>query len=225
MTGFSQIGKSDLDADTGRLSDAQIIELLASEIRDTSTRASTFILAGERILATVAAIFALVGAFAVSGSRTYIFMGLPLAIGIVVTYTLFLNNEAMALGGYRQALEEEFTRRAGVPIFQWESTIARNNHNRVQVLAVLALLGVAFTASCVVALVQAFATQTPGTWGHEFSALYIAATIASILLDIGTMAACFLAQERNRFKFHMLVASEFSTLPTMSKRPTSSSAE
>lgn len=173
MTGFSQICKSDLDADTGRLSDAQIIELLASEIRDTSTRASTFILAGERILATVAAIFALVGAFAVSGSRTYIFMGLPLAIGIVVTYTLFLNNEAMALGGYRQALEEEFTRRAGVPIFQWESTIARNNHNRVQVLAVLALLGVAFTASCVVALVPS--VRNPNTWhvgSRVFGALH-----------------------------------------------------
>lgn len=170
------------------IDDAKIVEYLVAECRDTGGRLTAYLLLGERVLATSLAVLSLAAGLAVNAKKPYLLMGLPLAFAIVIMYIIYLNTEAISLGGYKAALEEEITRRLGQPVMFWESKVASMQHRSLPQYSMRVVTCLFFAGSIVVALVQAFGTQTPKHWGHHFAAWYVGGTVGSVFVSIAAIA-------------------------------------
>lgn len=145
----------------------QITEWLIDECRDVGNRVTELLMVGERVLATTCALLAIASTVALGSGQGHWLMALPFAISSILVYMLFLNNEAMSQGGYREALEVEIQRRTGFPVSQWESLSSRIRNNKVQVNWTVGGMGSAQLLVSVVAIQQALATRSAHHWGHE----------------------------------------------------------
>lgn len=177
--------------------ESKVIEYLVTECRDIGNRLTAYLLLGERILATSLAILTLAAGLAVNYKKPYLLMGLPLAFSIVILYVLYLNSEAISLGGYKAALEEEITCRVGYPVMFWESKVARMRHHSIPQYSMRVISCLFFVGSIAVALGQAFGTESPTHWGHRYASWYVSGTIASIVASIAAIALSFTSEMRS----------------------------
>jgi len=176
--------------------DLKIVDILAQECRDVALRITTYLTLGERILTIASGILTLSMTVAASYGRPYYLMALPFVYCLLLTYVFYLNTEAISLGGYKSALELEMTRRLGVPTICWESQIARRRHVDIPAKSVRTLFVCLLLGFVTIGIYQAFATLQPGRWGHERAALYIALTLASVVIGLSLVVTSFIAEMR-----------------------------
>jgi hypothetical protein len=185
-----------------------------AECRDTGSRLTEYLLLGERVLATALAVLSLATTLAINYKKSYLLMGLPLAFAIAVLYVIYLNTEAISLGGYKAALEDEITRRLGHPVTFWESRIARMRHHSIPNYSMRVVTCLFFLGSIIVALAQAFATQSRSHFGHQYAALYIGGTITSIIVSVTAIIVSFILEMKSHSQVESLtraVLSEYRT--------------
>jgi hypothetical protein len=185
------------DADGAASDEAKVTEYLVAECRDIGNRLTSYLMVGERMLGTSLAILTLAAGLAVNYKTPYLLMGLPLAFSIVMIYVIYLNTEAASLGGYKAVLEEEITRRLGTPVIFWESRVMPMRHHSLAEYCMHILACLFFAGSIIVALAQAFATESPSHWGHQYASWYVAGTIASIIVSVTVLAISFIFERKS----------------------------
>jgi hypothetical protein len=192
-----------------------IKEALIAECRDTGERIVELLTSLERILATGAAVLAIIGSVVVASDRAYFLMLLPAALSVVLVYAEFVNNDIKTMGAYKAALEEEIESRLGFPVISWESTVARlSQFNRLYQYALGTIFLLALGGSIWVALVQAFATGNPDHWGHKHSIWYILGTILSIGVGVAAVIAGYFKHEKNMRRTKDYVTNMFKAAKT-----------
>ncbi|KFF58025.1 hypothetical protein JF66_21720 [Cryobacterium sp. MLB-32] len=169
----------------------KIVDLLVKEAQDQGVRLTTYLVLGERVLTMGVTLLALLGTLVVINGQSYVLIGGPFALCVLVTYVLHLNTEAVSLGGYKSALETEVNRRVGSPVQFWESQIAHRRHVDISTFAFRLSLSFLFISSSVVAIHQALRTNEVGQWGHSYSSWIITSTILSILVGSLLVAISF----------------------------------
>ncbi|GAA2083910.1 hypothetical protein GCM10009801_44690 [Streptomyces albiaxialis] len=200
---------------TQQFSDEQIVNWLIDECRDVGGRISALTTSGDRILAAGSTVIALAATVAFGGGKSFLLMWLPLGVSIVITYGLYLNNMTRALIGYKIGLEEEITRRVGLPLIAWQSRVNVRAGSGRHVKTALFLGGVVYAASVGVGLTQALHTLSRGAWGHERAWLYIGLTLASVLVGTVALASCYWIQRRTPTTTARRVAEMFAaSVPT-----------
>jgi hypothetical protein len=191
------------------MSEDSAVPLLFEECRDVGNRIAEFVLSSERVVAIGLTALAAGAALAFANHRGFLLMALPLGICTLLTYALFLNNEAMTLGGYREAIENEIARRSRIPLVQWESRLFGHRLNKTQVVCVLGLAGLAYVAASYIAVTEALHTFGHKAWGHNLDMLLLIATLFSIVAGVASVVACLVAQEKNRARAAQIATTNF----------------
>ena len=135
---------------------------------------------------------------AVGTGHSYLVMLLPLAFTMLGVYAYALNNEVMALGGYRSAMEEFLSRQLGSPSLTWESRVARGGHNRLPITLAWTFQGLVFVSGSVLAMVQATRAFHRGGWGYPHGTLLVVLTGLTILSGLGVIAIAVREQGRTQ---------------------------
>ncbi|MDQ0941771.1 hypothetical protein [Streptomyces sp. V1I1] len=174
----------------------QVITGLLEECRAVSERLTAYLLLGEKILASSVVLISLGVSVAINSGKLYLLIGLPFALSFLVVYLLFLNTEALSLGGYQAALEREVARKAGFPVAHWESEIARLRHGAMANICIRAMIGVVYASSVAVALIQSVATTSSERLGPMNGIICIVGTSVSILLGSTSIVLSFIAEQR-----------------------------
>lgn len=200
----SDCDKSDaLALNASAIDPSKKVETLSAEARDVSTRATSYLVASERLLATTLVLFVLAGTVAVTAGRPIFLIALPFALAVPVAYAVFFNNEALLLSGYRQALEDKLEYLLDEPLVVYEQVVGSAFMNRPQKYSLLIMVGLSYIAAVVAAIVQAFATRDPSAIGHGYSGLWIALTVISVLVSASCLTWSFVTQGPNRHASYM----------------------
>lgn len=158
-----------------------IIEGLLEECRNVSERLVSYLLMGEKILASSVVLISFGVTLAINSGKIYLLIGLPLSLSLLIVYLLFLNTEALSLGGYQAALEGEVARRLRFPVTHWESEVARHRHSAVANIWIRVIISAAYLSSVAVAVIQAVETTSVDRLGLVNGILCIVGTSASIV--------------------------------------------
>lgn len=170
------------------------------ECRAVSERLAAYLLLGEKILASSVVLISFGVSVAINSGKLYLLIGLPFALSFLVVYLLFLNTEALSLGGYQAVLEREVARKMGYPVTHWESEIARHRHGAMANVCIRVMIGVIYVGSVTVALIQSVATTSSERLGLTNGIFCIVGTSASILIGSIAMVLSFIAEQRAHAK-------------------------
>jgi hypothetical protein len=170
-------------------SDQRVTDLLVQESRDAADRIHTLMLADERLMATGVSLLGLAASVAIAKGKSYLLVGLPYAMATLFCFVEFMHLGAVALGGYKATLEEAIAARVRNPVIAWESHVAKQIHRAKTGWATRILIGLAYCASVVLALIEALRARTPRHWGSSHAPLLI--TLTSVSIAIGTIAIGF----------------------------------
>lgn len=138
----------------------------------------------------------IIATVSIINGRNQILLGAPLLLCIMISYVLYLNNEAVSLGGYKSAIEVEVRRRAGVWVSSWETNIGPARHNDYSTLIVRSIFVILVLATSVAAMFEAWSTRQPYSWGHEYSKTIICGTAISIIVGILMISLSAMMQSR-----------------------------
>ncbi|MEV6238878.1 hypothetical protein [Lentzea sp. NPDC051838] len=174
--------------------ETQIVDWLIDECRDVAGRITAVTTSGDRIFATGSTVTALAATVAIGGGKGYLLMWFPFAVSIVLLHGLYLKSMVRNLIGYQLGLEEEITRRAGLPLVTWQSYVRESGQPHRQIKLLLFPAAAVYVASAVAGLAQALHTTTPGAWGHERAWLYITLTVASVVVGTGLVIYSYVSQ-------------------------------
>jgi hypothetical protein len=148
--------------------DQHIFDFLAAEYRAKGDDARQFLLTGERMLALTGPLLAAIIAGAFTAGVIGILMIAPVLSSLIVLFLLRLWREVLALGGYRQFLEEELSDLAGRTLGLWETDVAGPViHRRGTAYTTNSVLVLPFLGSLAVGAYAAWHLDAqPGTIAH-----------------------------------------------------------
>lgn len=159
------------------MEESKILEILAKEAQDVGVRITTYLALGERVLTIGLGFVTLLGTLVAINDRTYVLMAAPFTLCLILSYVVYLNTEAVALGGYKAAVELALNERTGINLITWESKVAKLRHRDISTIGIRVMSASLVLLSIILAVWRAFQTAKPGEWGHEYSTAIIIGTI------------------------------------------------
>jgi hypothetical protein len=200
----------------GTISSEKVTEWLVAEGRDIGSQIAHLNLIGERIMGAFVALVALTATVAIANEKTYLTMGLPVLLTIVLGYVLVAQSDMVGLAACKACLEAEINRRCRIPVTQWESRVVASGHSRIQTRIAWILTALTLAIGSSAAILAALQTTKHGSWGYEHSDLYLTATTFSVGVEILVVVGLVFANHRTHGSVSALVEKSFDEPKTVS---------